>query len=182
MALSQVLITGHTLISTVANLVGVFALGDLGRGQASSTSLTAFLVLAIATSATGFILPLKSISPVVVISILAMVPMAVVPVSRSHLLGARRARRICVGALAASEDLLMFLGVVQAFTRVMILKTLAPTQAEPPYAVAQASFSSRLSWSGPWPSGPSGLRTRPGRALAGSAAVRRRRHHWGHRS
>ena len=137
MTLSQVLIAGHTLISIVAILVGVFALRDLFRAQASSTSLMAFIVLAIATSATGFILPLKGISPAVVISILALVILAAVLVSRGHLRGSRWARWIYVGGLVASEYLLIFVGVVQAFTKISILKTLAPTQAEPPFAVAQ---------------------------------------------
>src|SRR5271170_2194520 len=57
MTLSQVLIAIHTLISIVALVVGVFALRDLFRAQASSTSLSAFIVLAIATSVTGFLCP-----------------------------------------------------------------------------------------------------------------------------
>ena len=134
MTLSQILIAGHMLISIVAIIVGVFALRNLFRAQAASMSLTIFIVLAIATSATGFILPLHGVSPAVVISIVALIILAAVLLSRGRL---RWARRVYVGGLVASEYLLIFVGVVQAFTKVPPLKVLAPTQSEPPFAVAQ---------------------------------------------
>ena len=125
MSLSRVLIAGHTLISIVAIIVGVFALKDLFRAQASSTSLTAFIAFAIATTATGFILPLNGISPAVVISIMALIILAAVLLSRGRLKGSRWARWVYVGGLVASEYLLIFVGVVQAFTKVPPLKVLA---------------------------------------------------------
>src|ERR1700712_4167576 len=137
MTLSQFLIAGHTLISIVAIIVGVFALRDLFRKQASSTALTAFIALAIATSATGFILPLNGVSPAVVISIVALIILAAVLLSRARLGSSRAARWVYVGGLVASEYLLIFVGVVQAFTKVAHLKVLAPTQSEPPFAIAQ---------------------------------------------
>ncbi|UDL93087.1 hypothetical protein LGH83_10650 [Lichenihabitans sp. PAMC28606] len=137
MSLSQILIAGHTLISIVAIIVGVFALRNLFQAQASSASLTGFIVLAIATSATGFILPLHGVSPAVVISILALIILAAVLLSRGRLRGSRWARWVYVGGLVVSEYLLIFVGVVQAFTKVPPLKLLAPTQLEPPFAIAQ---------------------------------------------
>jgi hypothetical protein len=137
MTLSQVLIAGHTLISIVAIIVGGFALRDVCRAQASSTSLTAFIVLAIATSATGFILPLHGVSPAVVISIVALIILAAVLLSRGRLNESRWARWVYVGGLVASEYLLIFVGVVQAFVKIPRLTALAPTQSEPPFAVAQ---------------------------------------------
>ncbi|MCW6512791.1 hypothetical protein [Lichenifustis flavocetrariae] len=161
MTLPQILIAGHTLISLVAIVVGVFALRDVFRAQASSGSLTTFIVLAIATSATGFILPLHGVSPAVVISILALIILAAVLLSRGRLRGSRWARWIYVGGLVASEYLLIFVGVVQAFTKVAPLKVLAPTQSEPPSRPPRGSSSSPSSWSGSWPSGRSGRRACP---------------------
>ncbi|MCW6512054.1 hypothetical protein [Lichenifustis flavocetrariae] len=137
MTLSQVFIAGHTLISIAAIIVGVFALRDVFRAQASSTSLTAFIVLAIATSATGFILPLHGVSPGVVISIVALIILAAVLLSRGRLDESRWARWVYVGGLVASEYLLIFVGVVQAFVKIPPLTALAPTQSEPPFTVAQ---------------------------------------------
>ena len=124
MTLSQISIAAHTVISIVAIIVGVFALRDLFRAKSSSSSLTAFIVLAIATSATGFILPLHGVSPAVVISIVALVILAAVLLSRGRLRGPRWARWLYVGGLVASEYLLIFVGVVQAFTKVAPLKVL----------------------------------------------------------
>ena len=137
MSFSQILIAGHTLISIIAIIVGAFAIRDLFRARASSTSLTAFIVLAIATSATGFILPLNGVSPAVVISIVALIILAAVLLSRGRLQDSRSARWVYVGGLVASEYLLIFVGVVQAFVKVSPLTVLAPTQSEPPFAVAQ---------------------------------------------
>jgi hypothetical protein len=137
MTLSQILIAIHTLISIVALVVGVFALRDLFRAEASSTSLSAFIVLAIATSVTGFLCPLKGVSPAVVISIVALVILAAVLWSRGRLRDSHWARWVYVGGLVVSEYLLIFVGVVQAFTKIPALAIVAPTQSEPPFAVAQ---------------------------------------------
>jgi hypothetical protein len=137
MTLSQILIAIHTLISIIALVVGIVALRDLFRAQASSTSLSAFIVLAIATSATGFLCPLKGVSPAVVISIVALLILAAVLLSRGRLRDSQSARWVYVGGLVASEYLLIFVGVVQAFTKIPALEILAPTQSEPPFAVAQ---------------------------------------------
>lgn len=137
MTLSQMLIAGHTIISVVAIVVGAFALRDLFRGQAASRALSAFIVLAIATSATGFILPLKGVTPAVVVSIVALMILAAVLWSRGRLRNSYWARSVYAGGLVASEYLLVFVGVAQSFTKIPALKILAPTQSEPPFAVSQ---------------------------------------------
>jgi hypothetical protein len=136
-SVSQVLIAGHTIISIVAILAGAFALRDIFRAKESSPSISAFLILAIATSATGFILPLSGVSPAVVIAIIALAVLIAVLLSKGHLGGSRSARWIYVGGLVASEYLLIFVGVAQAFAKISILKSAAPTQSEPPFAIAQ---------------------------------------------
>ena len=118
-------------------MVGAFALRDLFRARASSPSLSAFVVLAIATSASGFVLPLKGISPAVVISIVALVILAAVLWARGRLQDTRWARWTFVGGVVASEYLLIFVGVVQAFVKVPVLAKVAPTQSEPPFAATQ---------------------------------------------
>ena len=137
MTLSHIMIAVHTLISIIAIVVGAFALRDLFRARASSPSLSAFIVLAIATSATGFLCPLKGVSPAVVISIVALVILAAVLLSQGRLRDSHWARWVYVGGLVASEYLLIFVGVVQAFTKIPALEIVAPTQSEPPLAVAQ---------------------------------------------
>ena len=98
MTLSQILAVGHTCTSLVAIIVGLFALRDLFRARPSSAALTAFVVLATATGATGFLLPLKGVSPAVAISILALILLAAVLLAPGRLGRARWARWVYVGA------------------------------------------------------------------------------------
>jgi hypothetical protein len=137
MSASQVLIAGHTIISIVAILAGALALRDIFRGRASSPSISAFLILAVATSATGFVLPLSGVSPAVVIAIVALAVLIAVLLSKRRLGRSRSPRWIYVGGLVASEYLLIFVGVAQAFAKISILQSAAPTQSEPPFAIAQ---------------------------------------------
>lgn len=71
------------------------------------------------------------------ISIVALIILAAVLLSRGRLRGSRWARWAYVGILVASEYLLIFVGVVQAFVKIPPLTALAPTQSEPPFAVVQ---------------------------------------------
>jgi hypothetical protein len=137
LSVSQVPIAGHTIISIVASLVGALALRDIFRAKASSPSISAFLILAIATSATGFVLPLNGVSPAVVVAIVAVAVLIAVLLSKQRLGGSRSTRWIYAGGLVASEYLLIFVGVAQAFAKISILKSAAPTQSEPPFAIAQ---------------------------------------------
>jgi hypothetical protein len=137
LSVSQVLIAGHTIISIVAILAGALALRDIFRAKASSPSISAFLILAITTSATGFVLPLSGVSPAVVIAIVALAVLIAVLLSKRHLGGSRWPRSIYAGGLVASEYLLIFVGVAQAFAKISILQSVAPTQSEPPFAIAQ---------------------------------------------
>ena len=56
----------------------LFALRDLFRARPSSAALTAFVALATSDRSTGFLLPLKGVSPAVAISILALILLAAV--------------------------------------------------------------------------------------------------------
>jgi hypothetical protein len=138
LSVSQVLIAGHTIISIVAILAGALALRDIFRAKASSPSISAFLILAIATSVTGFVLPLSGVSPAIVIAIVALAVLIAVLLSKGHLGGSRSARWTYAGGLVASEYLLIFVGVAQAFAKISILRSAAPTQSEPPFAIAQS--------------------------------------------
>jgi uncharacterized membrane protein len=73
-----------------------------------------------------------------VIAIVALAVLIAVLVSKRHLGRSRSARWIYVGGLVASEYLLIFVGVAQAFAKISILKSAAPTQSEPAFAIAQS--------------------------------------------
>jgi hypothetical protein len=94
-------------------------------------------VTTILTSVTGFLFPFTRISPPHVFGVisLAVLALALVALYRRRLQGAWRWLYV-VGALVALY-LNVFVGVVQAFLKIPFLTSLAPTQSEPPFFLAQ---------------------------------------------
>jgi hypothetical protein len=128
----------HTIISLLALALGPIAiLGFFGvRIPRFVTGL--FLLLAFLTSATGFLFfPFDVVLPSHITGIIALVILAGVAYARyvAHLRGIWRG--VYVSGVVASEFLLVFVGVAQAFGKVPALQPLAPTQSEPPFAIAQ---------------------------------------------
>ena len=127
----------HTWLSLIAIAAGVPVAAALLRGQVSGGWTGLYLVTAIATSATGFLFPFSGVLPshiVGVVSLLLLLPAAYGLYARSLAGGWRRLYAI---ATMLALYLLVFVAVVQAFMKVPALKAIAPTQSEPPFAIAQ---------------------------------------------
>ena len=125
--LTVTLILIHTLISIAAILAGVPAVIDVFHSRSSSGSIRVFLVTAILTSATGFILPLAGVTPAVVVAILALVILAAVLFARTKLLAGALWRWIYAGGMVISLYLLFFVAIAQTFGKVGVLQASAPT-------------------------------------------------------
>lgn len=127
----------HTFISLVAIVAGVFAVADLFRPGVRGTAMRLFLWTAFLTSATGFLFPALTLTPAVIVGILAMLVLAAVAwaARRLHRVGPYRA--VFGAGVVASLYLLVFVGIAQAFQKVPVLHAVAPTGAEAPFAVAQ---------------------------------------------
>jgi len=127
----------HTWISLFAIAAGIPALAGLIRGEAPTLWQGLFLILAFLTSATGFLFPFNGILPshvVGAVALLVLVPAAYAWIG-PHLAG--RWHSIYAGTVVASLYFLVFVAVAQAFAKIPALKAAAPTQSEPPFAVAQ---------------------------------------------
>ncbi len=131
----------YTLIHVVISLVGiasgfVVALGLLG-GKRLDGWTALFLVTTVATSVTGFGFPFDHLLPAHKVGIISLVVLTVAILARYafHLAGAWR--RIYVITALIALYLNVFVLVVQSFEKVPALKTMAPTQSEPPFLVAQ---------------------------------------------
>jgi hypothetical protein len=129
----------HTAISLIAILAGILAIVGLFRGGASRFWTNLFLVTAIVTSVTGYAFPFKGVTPGQIVGALALVILAVVLVAFYHFHVAKFWRWIYAAGMVASLYLLVFVGVVQAFQKIAVLKGLAPTGSEPPFVVAQGA-------------------------------------------
>ena len=128
---------GISLIAIVAGLIVLYALLT-GKWLGGWTAL--FLVTTILTSVTGFPLPPFGWDPARVLGIILLVLMgaAVPALYLFHLTGTWRP--IYVISAVASLYLNCFVGVVQAFQKISALHSLAPTQSEPPFLIAQVAL------------------------------------------
>jgi hypothetical protein len=126
----------HVVISLIAIISGiVVVLGMLGANR--MPGLTAlFLITTVATSVTGFMFPSPfDAADVVGIISLVFLALAILALYTYRLAGAWRGAYVA-GAVV-SLYLNCFVLVIQTFMKVPFFHALAPTQKEPPFAVAQ---------------------------------------------
>ena len=129
--------TLHVIISLIGIVTGlVVLLGMLGGRQLGSWTAI-FLATTVLTSATGFLFPFNKLLPSHVVGVisLAVLAIALLALYGLHLAGVWR--WIYVAAAVLALYLNVFVGVVQVFQKLPFLKTLAPTQSEPPFLITQ---------------------------------------------
>lgn len=159
----------YTLIHVIISLFGIgsgllviFALLN-GKRLGAMTSI--FLVTTALTSLTGFGFPFTHLLPSHILGILSLVDLAIaIPALYVfHLSGAWRKTYVITAAIALYFN--CFVLLVQGFEKVPALHVLAPTQKEPPFAVAQllllVAFVVLTTLA------VKGFRAIPGRAVAG---------------
>jgi hypothetical protein len=96
-----------------------------------------FLASTAATSITGFLFPFEHVTPGIVVGILSMIVLAVAVVARYNLHLKAIARPVYVVCASVALYFNVFVLVVQSFEKSPALRALAPTQKEPPFAIAQ---------------------------------------------
>jgi len=123
-----------SLVGIVSGFVVIFGMLDAKRLDGWTA---VFLLTTVATSVTGFLFPFGAVLPSHEIGILSLVLLAIAIVALyiRHLAGAWRWIYVVCALLAQYFN--CFVLVVQLFRRVTALQAIAPTQSEPPFAVAQ---------------------------------------------
>jgi hypothetical protein len=136
----------HVIISLVAIISGIIvALAMLGaRLMPGMTAL--FLVTTVATSVTGFMFDtpidaprvIGSLDPAKIIGVISLIflILAILAIYSYKLAGAWRGVYVISAIVALYFN--CFVLVVQSFQKIPFFHALAPTQKEPPFAVAQA--------------------------------------------
>ncbi|CAN5563375.1 hypothetical protein BH10PSE6_BH10PSE6_53290 [soil metagenome] len=129
----------HVLISLLGIASGLIVMERLLRNRALGLSNTIFLVTTIATSVTGFLFPFKAFGPPHAIGAISLVILAVAvfALHAGNLIGPWRWIYLVTAVIALYFN--VFVGVVQAFQKIGRLRVLAPTQSEPPFALAQGA-------------------------------------------
>jgi hypothetical protein len=127
----------HVVISLAAIAAGfVVVLGMLGSRRPEGWTLV-YLATTALTSISGFLFPFKGFTPPVIFGVISVALLAlVVPALYvCHLRG--QWRWIYVTGSIFLLYLNFFVLVVQSFQKLALLNPLAPTQTEPPFAIAQ---------------------------------------------
>jgi len=127
----------HVVISLIAIFAGFIVTFGLLAAKRLNGWTAIFLVMTLLTSVTGFFFPFHGFTPAIGVGIVSLVVLAIAIFARygRQLKGAWR--WIYVVSAMLSLYLNVFVLIVQLFQKVPALKALAPTQAEPPFAVAQ---------------------------------------------
>ena len=127
----------HVLISLLGIVSGLVVMYGLLTANRLERWTTLFLVSTAATNITGFLFPFKGVTPGIVIGVLSLILLAVAVIGRYalNLNGAWRPIYIVAASVALYFNIFVF--VVQSFEKIPQLRSLAPTQKEPPFEVAQ---------------------------------------------
>jgi hypothetical protein len=127
----------HVAVSLAGIASGLVVLAGMLAGQRLHGWTGVFLTMTVLTSATGFGFPFTHLLPSHIVGLISLVLLFVAIVARyvRHLRGAWR--WIYTASAVAALYFNVFVLVVQLFRRVPALTTLAPTQSEPPFAIAQ---------------------------------------------
>jgi hypothetical protein len=127
----------HVVISLVAIVAGVVAVAAMFKADRAPKWTAAFLGLTVLTNLSGFILPADKFLPSHATGIVCMATLIVALYALYVKKLSGRWRALYVGTAVASLYLNVFVLVVQIFLKVPAVKALAPTQQEPPFAIAQ---------------------------------------------
>jgi hypothetical protein len=129
----------HVLISLIGIATGLVVSFGMLRGNRMNGLTAVFLITTVLTSATGFFLPAPHFLPSHAIGILSLIVLAIAFAARYpfHMAGAWRRTYVITAVIALYFN--VFVLVAQLFMKVDALKALAPTQSEPPFAIAQGA-------------------------------------------
>jgi hypothetical protein len=127
----------HVAISFIAIAAGLVAFGYAYSATLSRGWTALFLATTAITCVTGYFFPAEKVLPSHIVGGLTLLAVGIAGLAlyRHRLSGSWR--WIFVISAAIALYLNVFVGVVQAFLKVSFLHTLAPTQAEAPFVIAQ---------------------------------------------
>jgi hypothetical protein len=127
----------HVIISLLGIGTGLIVLVGMLRSAPLPKLTVLFLATTVATSVTGFLFPFTSFGPPEIVGVISLVVLGVALLALYSFKLAGPWRRIYVITAVLALYLNVFVLVVQTFQKVPFFHALAPTQAEPPFAIAQ---------------------------------------------
>lgn len=129
----------HVAISVLGLVSGVFVVLGLFNADPRPGWTAIFLVTTILTTATGFLFPIRGITPALATGLIST-PVLIVALFALYVRRLQGAWRwIYVVTAVAAFYLNVAALIAQAFLKVPSLHRLAPTGAEPPFLIAQTA-------------------------------------------
>lgn len=127
----------HVVISLAGIISGFVVIFGLLGGNRLDRWTAFFLTTTVLTSVTGYLFPVHKLMPSHILGALSLIALAFAIYARynRHLSGGWCSTYVLTAVLAQYFN--VFVLVVQSFLKVPSLKALAPTQSEPPFAIAQ---------------------------------------------
>ena len=125
----------HVLISLFGIMSGFIVLFGFLRNKRLDRWTTAFLASTALTSLTGFLFPFREVTPAIILGVISLLVLAIAILARYPLHLSWPKTFVITACTALYFN--VFVLVVQLFAKVGALKALAPTQKEPPFAIAQ---------------------------------------------
>lgn len=133
------LILIHVAISLVGILTGFVVMFGMLDSKLPKGWTGVFLWTTFATSVTGFFFPFRGFTPALGFGILSVVVLAFTFRALYHRKLAGPARTVFLLGAILAQYLNFFVLIVQSFLKIPALNALAPTQKEPPFAIAQGA-------------------------------------------
>ena len=129
--------TLHTIIALIGIVSGVIAVTRMLSVRRLNGWTTLFLLSTALTTITGFFFPFTEVLPSHIVGVISLVALCFVFVARyvKDMEGGWRVTYIAGAVFVLYLNTVV--GVVQSFQKLSFLKPLAPTQAEPPFLIAQ---------------------------------------------
>lgn len=125
----------HVLISLIGIASGLIVLYGFLTDKRLDGWTAVFLLTTTLTSLTGFLFPFTVATPAIKLGIISLVVLAIAIVTRYVQRLTWRKTYVIAACMALYFNI--FVLVVQFFEKVPSLKAIAPTQKEPPFAIAQ---------------------------------------------
>jgi hypothetical protein len=127
----------HVALSLIGIVAGFVIVAGLLASKPCQGWTVLFLVTTAATTVTGFLFPIHGFTPALGTGLVstAVLALAVYALYACKLAGRWRAVYVVTAVLAFYLN--FFVLIVQSFQKIPPLKTLAPTQSEPPFVLAQ---------------------------------------------
>ena len=132
------LILFHTALSLFAIGAGVVFTYRMLAGKLTGTWTHLYLATTLGTSYSGLVIPVTKILPSHIFAVLSILVLAVSVRAFYTKQLAGGWKKIYIATTLFAFYLNVFVLVVQSFMKIPALKVLAPTQSEPPFAIAQS--------------------------------------------